>query len=42
MSDDKNKEIGKRLKIARKAAGFSSAIDAATALGVKYRRNVEI
>ena len=37
MSDDKNKEIGKRLKRARKAAGFSSAIDAATALGLNYR-----
>lgn len=33
---DSNTEIGERLKIARKAAGFTSASDAATALGVKY------
>ena len=37
MEEEKNKEIGNRLKAARKAAGFSSATEAATALGMNYR-----
>ncbi|CAM1630643.1 Peptidase S24/S26A/S26B/S26C [Bartonella apihabitans] len=37
MKEEKNKEIGNRLKAARKAAGFLSATEAATALGMKYR-----
>ena len=37
MKEEKNKEIGNRLKAARKAAGFSSATEAATALGMNYR-----
>lgn len=37
MEEDKNKEIGNRLKAARKAAGFLSATEAATALGMNYR-----
>ena len=36
MAEDKNKEIGNRLKTARKAVGFSSAKDAAIALGISY------
>ena len=36
MKEDKNKEIGNRLKAARKAAGFSSAIDAAAAQRISY------
>ena len=36
MTEDKNKEIGNRLKAARKAVGFSSANDAAAALGINY------
>lgn len=36
MIEDKNGEIGSRLKTARKAAGFSSANDAAAALGISY------
>lgn len=31
-----DKEIGERLKAARIAAGFTTAADAATALGIKY------
>ena len=37
MKEDKNKEIGNRLKAARKATGFSSATDAAAALDINYR-----
>ena len=37
MEEEKNKEIGNRLKAARKAAGFLSATEAATALGMNYR-----
>ena len=37
MMEDKNKQIGDRLKEARKAVGFTSATDAATALGINYR-----
>lgn len=37
MKEEKNKEIGNRLKAARKAAGFLSATEAATALGMNYR-----
>ncbi len=37
MKEDKNKEIGNRLKAARKAAGFSSAKNATIALGINYR-----
>ena len=37
MKEEKNKEIGNRLKAARKAAGFLSAIDAAAALDINYR-----
>ena len=37
MEEAKNKEIGNRLKAARKAAGFLSATEAATALGMNYR-----
>ncbi|QHJ77739.1 MAG: LexA-like protein [Bacteriophage sp.] len=40
MIEDKNREIGNRLKTARKAVGFSSARDAATALGINYRTYV--
>ena len=36
MIEDKNRKIGSRLKTARKAAGFSSANDAAAALGISY------
>ncbi|WP_295950375.1 XRE family transcriptional regulator [uncultured Bartonella sp.] len=36
MKEEKNKEIGNRLKAARKAAGFSSAIDAAAAQRISY------
>ena len=36
MEEDKNKEIGNRLKAARKAAGFSSAKNATIALGISY------
>lgn len=36
MKEDKNKEIGNRLKAARKAAGFSSAKNATIALGISY------
>lgn len=36
MKEDKNKEIGNRLKAARKTAGFSSAIDAAAAQRISY------
>ena len=36
MEEEKNKEIGNRLKAARKAAGFSSAIDAAAAQRISY------
>lgn len=36
MKEEKNKEIGNRLKAARKAAGFSSAIDAAAAQRINY------
>ena len=40
MTDDKNREIGNRLKAARKALGFSSANDAAAILGINYRTYV--
>jgi len=40
MKEDKNKEIGNRLKAARKAAGFSSAKNATIALGISYRTYV--
>lgn len=40
MTEDKNKEIGNRLKAARKALGFSSANDAAAILGINYRTYV--
>ena len=36
MEEEKNKEIGNRLKAARKAAGFLSAIDAAAAQKISY------
>ena len=36
MTEDKNREIGNRLKTARKAVGFSSAKDATIALGISY------
>lgn len=36
MKEEKNKEIGNRLKAARKAAGFSSAKNAIIALGINY------
>ena len=36
MIENKNREIGSRLKTARHAAGFSSANDAAAALGISY------
>lgn len=36
MAEDRNREIGNRLKAARKAAGFSSANDAAAALEISY------
>ncbi|OLY45863.1 Phage repressor protein C [Bartonella apis] len=37
MKEEKNKEIGNRLKAARKAAGFSSATEAAVNLDINYR-----
>jgi len=37
MIDKKNREIGRRIQMARKAAGFVSAVQAAEALGVNYR-----
>ena len=36
MIENKNREIGSRLKTARHAAGFSSVNDAAAALGISY------
>ena len=36
MMDEKNKEIGRRLKEARSKAGFGTAREAAEALGIKY------
>lgn len=36
MYDEEQKKIAKRLRAARKKAGFSSAIDAAAALGISY------
>ena len=36
MYEEEQKKIAKRLRAARKKAGFSSAIDAAAALGVSY------
>ena len=36
MSEEQQKKIGRRLREARKKAGFSSAADAALALGISY------
>lgn len=37
MNEEEQKKIGRRLKLARKEAGFSSATDAASALAINYQ-----